>query len=168
MSGCSRSIEAVFAFFLMIVVPLVVGCGGGSSGDGFKGARGQVSGKITLDGQPLQKGCQVLFMGDNGGYTATGVVGDDGRYTLVYGGGKGLPVGDYKVQVAPPVAVAASAANTAVDPMKMASQMKLKSGSQKPEDTGPFPSKYGSTGTSGLRFKVEANQNTADFNLEKK
>jgi hypothetical protein len=168
MSGCSRSIEAVFAFFLILVAPLVVGCGGGSPGDGFTGARGQVSGKITLDGQPLQKGCQVLFMGENGGYTATGVVGDGGRYTLVYGGGKGLPVGDYKVQVAPPVAVASSGANQPVDPVKMASQMNLKSASQKLQDTSPFPSKYGSTGTSGLRFKVEANQNTADFNLEKK
>ncbi|MFH1918528.1 MAG: carboxypeptidase-like regulatory domain-containing protein [Planctomycetota bacterium] len=168
MSGCSRSIVAVFAFFLILVVPLVAGCGGGSSDDEFTGARGQVSGTITLDGQPLQQGCQVLFMAEKGGYTATGVVGDDGRYTLIYGGGKGLPVGDYKVQVSAPVAVDSSGADTTVDPAKMASQMKLEPGAHEPEDTGPVPLKYRSTDTSTLRFKVEANQNTADFKLEKK
>ena len=167
MSGCSRSNEAVFAFFLILVVPLVAGCGGGSSDDGFTGARGQVSGTITLDGQPLQEGCQVLFMAEKGGYTATGVVGGDGRYTLVYTGGKGLPVGDYNVQVSAPVVVDSSGADTTVDPAKMAEQMELKPGAQEPEDTGPVPSKYRSADTSGLGFKVEANQNTADFKLEK-
>ncbi len=168
MSGSSRSIESVFAFLIILVAQLVAGCGGGSSSDGFTGDRGQVSGTITLDGQPLEKGCQVLFMAQSGGYTATGVVEDGGRYTLVYAGGEGLPVGDYKVQVAPPVAVDSSGANQTVDPAKMASQMRLQRGAQKAEDTGPVPSKYKSTDTSGLRFKVEANQNTADFKLEKK
>ncbi len=168
MSESSRSIESVFAFLVFLVAQLMAGCGGGSPDDGFTGARGQVSGTITLDGQPLEKGCQVLFMAQNGGYTATGVVGDGGRYTLVYAAGEGLPVGDYKVQVAPPVAVDSSSANQPVDPAKMASQMKLQRGAQKAEDTGPVPSKYKSTDTSGLRFKLEANQNTADFNLERK
>ena len=168
MSGCSRSIEAVFAVFLIVIVPLTAGCSGGASGDGFTGDRGQVSGTITLDGQPLTKGCQVLFMADKGGYTATGVVGDEGRYTLIYGGGDGLPVGDYKVQVGAPAPVQSGGAETAAaDPMKMASQMKLEPGAQKTDDTGPVPSKYQSTNSSGLSFNVEANQNTADFKLEK-
>ena len=148
--------------------PLAAGCGGGASGDGFTGDRGQVSGTITLDGQPLTKGCQVLFMADKGGYTATGVVGDGGRYTLIYAGGDGLPVGDYKVQVACAGGRRVGAETAAVDPTKMASQMKLEPGAQKADDTGPVPSKYQSTNSSGLRFKVEANQNTADFKLEKK
>ena len=71
--------------------------------------------------------------------------GGEGRYTLVYGGGKGLPVGDYKVQLSTPVVVDSSGANQPVDPVKMVSQANLKSGSQKRQDTGPFPSKYGST-----------------------
>jgi hypothetical protein len=156
----------MFAFLLILALQLVAGCAGGSPGDGFTGDRGQVDGTITLDGQPLQKGCQVLFVAEKGGYTATGVVGDDGRYTLTYSGGKGLPVGDYMVQVSAPVATDSSGSDTGADPMKMAAQMSLKPGSQS-EDTGPVPSKYRSTDTSGLRFKVEANQNTADFKLEK-
>lgn len=168
MSGSSRLIESVSVISVILVAQLVAGCGGGSSGDGFTGARGQVSGTITLDGQPLEEGCQVLFMAQTGGYTATGVVGGDGRYTLVYTGGEGLPVGDYKVQVAPPVAGDSSLSNQPVDPGKMAAQMKLTRGGQKAEDTGPVPAKYKSTDTSGLRFKVEADQNTADFKLEKK
>ena len=162
MSGCSRSIVAVFAFFLI----LLAGCGGASPDDGFTGDRGQVSGTITLDDQPLQEGCQVLFLAEQGGYMATGVVGDDGRYTLIYAGGKGLPVGDYKVQVAPPVVVDSSDADTTVDPMEMASQMRLAPGAQESEDTGPVPSKYRSTDTSGLSFTVEANENTVNINLE--
>jgi hypothetical protein len=108
----------------------------------------------------------VLFMADAGGYTAGGVIQDGGKYTLVYAGGNGLPVGEYSVQIAPPIVNTENAAP--VDPSQMAGQLKLnrKSGKEASEG-GPFPSRYGSTSTSGLKFKVVANQNTADFKLEK-
>lgn len=155
-----------FSFSGLIVAILAIAGCGGPVGDGFKGERGQVSGAITLDGQPLATGCQVLFIADTGGYTAGGVIQDGGKYTLVYGGGSGLPVGEYSVQIAPPIVNTENAAP--VDPSQMAGQLKLnrKSGKEASE-SGPFPSRYGSTSTSGLKFTVAPNQNTADFKLEK-
>ena len=49
----------------IVLVLIFVGCGG-TPIDGFKGERGQVSGKITLGGEPVQAGCQVYlwFIGE--------------------------------------------------------------------------------------------------------
>lgn len=44
----------------IVLVLIFVGCGG-TPIDGFKGERGQVSGKITLGGEPVQAGCQVYL-----------------------------------------------------------------------------------------------------------
>lgn len=152
--------------FLLVVSLLSVGCSGGQS-DGYTGPRGQVTGKVTVDGQPLAKGCQVYFQADKGGYTAAGVVGDDGQYTVAYAGGSGLPIGDYRVQLSPPLVVDPAPAATPVDPTQMAGRMKLSAKSKRPEEAGPFPSKYLSMETSGMKFRVEANQNTANFDLTK-
>lgn len=152
----------VLLFSLGLLISLL-GCGG-SSGDGYTGERGNVSGTVTLDGQPLASGCQVLFIANKGGYTAGGVIGDGGKYTLVYGGGKGLPVGEYSVQLAPPLA--AEGAAPAVDPTQMAGKLTRKSGKEAAE-TGPFPTRYSSTTSSGLKFTIAAGNNTADFQLEK-
>lgn len=141
----------------------IAGCGG-SSGDGYTGERGSVSGTITLDGQPLAKDCQVLFIAETGGYTAGGVIGDGGNYTLVYHGGSGLPVGNYSVQLAPPLA--AEGEMPSVDPMQMAGKLNRKAGKEPLAAVGPFPSKYSSTSSSGLQFKVVPGQNAADFALE--
>ena len=148
-------------FFLIVVS----GCGGGSSGDRFTGARGQVSGTVTLDGQPLKSGCQVIFISTKGGHTAAGVVGGKGAYTLVYKDKKGLPAVEYQVQLTAPVVVAST---QSVDPTKMAEKMKLSSKSQGEDGDSPFPLKYGSTTTSKLTHTVKAGPNTADLKLEKK
>ena len=140
-----------------------VGCGG-SAGDGFSGERGQVSGTITLGGSPLKEGCQVIFMSATGGYTASGVVKADGKYTLVYSDSSGLPAAEYLVQLTAPVVPDST---TTVDPTQMAAKMNLSEGvGVETANSGPFPLKYASTTTSDLKFKVEAGQNTADFKLE--
>jgi hypothetical protein len=156
--GCGLSL------ILLAVSLLSVGCGGGQS-DGYSGPRGQVAGKVTIDGQPLAKGCQVYFQADKGGYTAAGVVGDDGQYTVAYAGGSGLPTGDYRVQLSPPLVV--DAAPATVDPTQMAGRMKISPKMKSSEEDGPFPAKYRSMETSGMKFRVEANQNTANFDLTK-
>lgn len=142
------------------------GCGGSAGGDGFKGQRGHVSGTVTLDGAALKEGSQVLFMAKTGGYTGAAVVDSAGKYTLKYRGGDGLPVGEYLVQLSPPVVQETGTSN--VDPVQMGSKMAL-SRKSKPEGTaGDFPSKYKSTATSELFFNVKADQNTADFKLQSK
>jgi hypothetical protein len=145
----------------LCVVVTVAGCG--SPGDGYTGARGQVTGKVTLDGQPLQKGCQIIFMSATGGYTAAGVIEDAGAYKLSYSDERGLPAVEYQIQFTAPISPPASAPS---DPTKMAETMKLGT-KMKGTDEGPFPTKYASVNTSKLFFTVKEGQNTADFALAK-
>ncbi|HTN76803.1 MAG TPA: carboxypeptidase regulatory-like domain-containing protein [Pirellulaceae bacterium] len=63
---------------------------------------GEVSGKVTLDGQPI-KGLEVSFVPTVAalGTTAIGYTQADGTYTLHYPGDRqGAPVGEYKVSIA--------------------------------------------------------------------
>jgi hypothetical protein len=146
---------------LLAVVATVVGCG--EAADGFSGQRGKVSGKVTLAGEPLPAGCQVLFMATKGGFTASGPVGPDGAFALAYRVPQGLPVGDYVVQIAPP---AAGAGATPVDPVAMAEKLGM---SAKPKAASglPFPDRYASTATSGLAFTVQPGANTFELSLKK-
>jgi hypothetical protein len=61
---------------------------------------GQVSGKVTFQGEPVGEGT-VLFSNPDLGVSAEAELSADGSYTLTtYKGG--LPPGDYKVTVSPP------------------------------------------------------------------
>jgi len=143
----------------------IAGCGG--RGDGYSGSRGKVSGTATIDGQPLQKGCQIIFISATGGYTAAGVIGDAGAYTLEYPDGGGLPAVEYQVQfTAPVVAPGAATPAAPVDPTKMASSMKV-GAKMKTADEGPIPKKYQSTNSSTMSFVVKDGDNKADFDLKK-
>lgn len=152
------------ALLLSITLVVLAGCGSSAS-DGFKGERGQVSGAVTLDGAPLKAGCQVLFIAKDAGYTGAGMVDDQGKYTLKYRVGGGLPVGEYLVQFSAPVVE--NSPTEKVDPVQMASKMNV-SRKMKGESESPFPKEYSSTSTSGLFFKVKGGANTADFKLTKK
>ncbi len=147
-----------------VALPLaVVGCG---KGDGYTGPRGRVSGGLTLDGKPLPSGCSVVFIEEKHGYLATGIVGDGGAYTLLFGKGRDLPVGNYKVQLSPPLS---GTTEQSTDPVVQAARMKLgpKSAST-PAVSLPFPKRYLSTANSGLTFTVASGQNTADLPLSSK
>jgi hypothetical protein len=146
----------------VLLMTMAAGCGA-SAKDRFAGKRGEVSGTITYDAKPLLKGCQVIFMAAEGGYTASGAVQDNGQYTLVYTGGPGIPEGKYLVQLTAPIA---PDSGTTVDPVQMASKMNVNP-ALGGADTGPFPKIYESTTTSKLEFNVAEGKNTADFKLEK-
>ena len=140
------------------------GCGG--RGDGYSGARGTVGGTATIDGQPLQKGCQIIFISATGGYTAAGVIGDGGAYTLDYADGGGLPAVEYLIQfTAPIVAPGAVTPAAPVDPTKMSASMKV-GRKMKAADEGPIPTKYQSTNSSKMSFAVKDGDNKADFDLK--
>jgi hypothetical protein len=85
------------AFLLACCLSLIVavGCGGGG---GRKVATGTVSGKVSLAGQPLGTGT-IVFFAENNGETAIGPISSDGTYTLKYGTGFSIPVGDYRVAI---------------------------------------------------------------------
>ena len=115
-----------------------------------------------MDGQPLRPGCQVLFMSDKG-HTAAGVIGEGGKYKLVYPHGD-VPAVEYRVQLTPPI----SAAVPSEDPLKMAGNMTLsKKGGDSKSDL-PFPPRYTSTSTSKMSFTVKQGENKADFALTSK
>ncbi|WP_298866864.1 hypothetical protein [uncultured Gimesia sp.] len=154
-------------FLATLLLSISTGCGGGDTGDGYTGERGQVSGTITIDDQPLKEGCQVIFMSQKGGYTAAGVVQADGKYTLVYSDDSGLPTGIYEVQLTAPIVPDST---EVVDPTKMAANIKIgpKGKVSGAASNDPFPVKYGSTQTSMLKFDLKPGPNTADFKLDKK
>ena len=145
---------------------LLAGCGGG--GDGFTGPRGQVSGKVTFNGQPVPAGSTVVFQtGEGKSYLASGVVEADGTYELQYDRQANIPGVKYLVQITPPAGAAGD--GTPVDPMKMdMTKTDVKQAKKSAKSaTSVFPAKYFSSLTSGLSFEVKKGGNTADFDLQK-
>lgn len=147
----------LWAVVCLTVGLTAAGCGGPT--DGFSGQRGTVTGTVTIDGQPLPEGCSVLFMAASGGYTGSGPVGSGGAYSIFYKVSSGLPVGAYLVQISPP---GPKGESTPTDPVAMGESMRL---SKKTANKSPVPTRYASTGTSGLTFTVQPGANQADFAL---
>jgi hypothetical protein len=122
---------------------IMTGCGGG---DGA--TRGNVQGKVTLKGGSLPAGCTVAFSGGTGGGSAT--IDASGAFTV----SGGIPVGSYRVSVAPP-----ATSQSPEEAMKAA--MAGKAG----DASGGIPAKYLDPATSGLTFDVKAGDNQASFEL---
>ena len=75
-------------------LPMLVGCGHGDRPE-----IGYVSGKVTLDGEPLGKAV-VFFRPQSGGRTSVANTKDDGTYELVYiGTTMGAKVGKHDVRI---------------------------------------------------------------------
>jgi hypothetical protein len=129
--------------------------------DGYSGPRGDVAGRLTIDGAALRNGCQVVFMATRGSFIASGAVAEDGRYTLLYRVSQGLPVGDYVVQLGLPSDYAASIAGPSGGPQLTDVSAITKAW----KASLPFPERYLATSTSGLKFTVKPGTNVADFNL---
>lgn len=147
---------------VLIFLTMVVGCG--PAVDGYSGPRGTVAGRLTIDGQPVREGCQILLMAAQaqGSFVAAGTVAGDGSYKALYRVPAGLPVGDYVVQLGLPqnhpssVAAGPGDSMTAVDFDKLQRAWKA---------SLPFPQRYLSTSTSGLKFTVQPGVNAADFDI---
>jgi hypothetical protein len=85
-------------FALLLGLPFVLGCGGGSS---FKTV--PVSGKVMCDDKPVTSGQVVLVPldGKPPKEASSGPIDSSGGYTIKTGTKDGAPVGKYKVQVMP-------------------------------------------------------------------
>ncbi len=125
---------------LWIVMSLfwLAGCGGKPA---------SVSGIVTLDGKPLDKG-MVGFAPVNGGMRAAGKIQSDGSYSLSTNRDAGLETGEYKVTVV-------SREPGIVPPQGG------------PPMPGPYitPRKYAIDSTSGLQFNVDRGSNTINIEL---
>ncbi|MBA2115072.1 carboxypeptidase regulatory-like domain-containing protein [Bremerella alba] len=128
--------------FLGAAVMTAVGCGGEKYDN-----LGEVSGTITLDGEPLKHA--VITFQPKGGRPAYGKTGEDGKYTMRYTGSQaGATVGMNSVTI-------------------------TNGGEKRDEESGKVwfqkeevPSKYNSKTT--LDYDVQPGQQTHDFKLESK
>lgn len=133
------------------------GCGGTDFGP-----MGSVSGKLTMDGNPLAPGTQVLFMQMEKGYAAFGQADAEGNYQLQWMREdqtfSEVPVGTYKILIQPP---------TAQNVEELDADAMLAGGDQDIEPPkAAFPTKYQQHATSGLEFTVNEGANTHDINLD--
>jgi hypothetical protein len=113
----------------------LVGCGPA------RAPTGKVSGKVTLQGQPLSSGV-VLFSNEKLGAGASAKLDPTGSYQL----DAPLPVGSYQVAVQPPPPPAPHEMPQAAPPPRT-----------------NIPAKYQDPKTSELKATVNEGSNTADF-----
>ncbi len=127
----------LFGVFLGIsLLALHAGCGGRAHTP-----EGKVSGKVTLDGEPIKSGVVEFFSPDLG-IGAIGMIDSDGAYTL----NGPLTVGGYAVTIQPAVP---EPGQPAPPPAKI-------------------PSKYATASTSGFTLQVAEGPNTIDLPLASK
>lgn len=143
-------LKATFFTTAMAVVVLnLAGCG--SSSD--RPELGQVTGTITLDGEPL-KGIAVVFFPDNG-RPARDTTDSEGKYELTYiRETKGTKVGHNRVEVAPDEEGGEDEGENDEAPAKPAAK------SKKPK----IPARYNTK--SELEADVKPGVNVFDFKLE--
>jgi hypothetical protein len=121
------------------------GCGSGGP------VMGRVSGTVTYQGKPIEKGTVTFISTDSERPNATGDI-NGGSYTIqTTEPGDGAVVGDYKVVISD---IDPNLANTALPgaPVKKAKSA--------------LPKKYLNADTSELTVKVESGSQTKDFDLQ--
>jgi len=109
----------------------------------------EVTGLVTLAGKPLTQG-YVIFRNEAKGVHMTAEIGPDGRYRASTAGGFGLPLGEYRVAISPPIP------DIPFGPAKSP---------PKPGDILPLPEKYTRPETSGLAFQLTDEGTTIDVEM---
>ena len=82
----------------LAVVVIAIGCWGAVD----YGPTGTVAGRLTMDGKPLPAGHNVSFMDMEKGYLAFGQTDAEGNFKVDSWNEGNMPVGVYKVMIAPP------------------------------------------------------------------
>ena len=151
-----RFVKESFVTAAMAVVVLsLAGCGSTSD----QPELGQVTGTITLDGEPL-KGIAVVFYPDSG-RPARGKTSPEGKYELTYiRETKGTKVGHNRVEVAPDEEGAEE--EESGDGSGEEQVQKPKAKGAKPK----IPARYNTK--SELEADVKPGENVFDFKLESK
>lgn len=110
---------------------------------------GEVSGVVTLDGQPVEKAV-VYFYPDGGGRSSMAETQPDGRYELIYKGTqKGAKIGTHTVTL-----------TTATESSRDESGKVIKGNPEK------FPKEYTVDGT--VKREVKAGKNEFNFDVTSK
>ncbi len=133
----------VFVGFAFLLATAFAGCGSGGRPEGVA----PVSGRISLGGEPLAGAIVTFLPVKQGASTSLGRTDDEGRFTLLYGGGiQGAQVGQHRVTI-----TTFSRGNPDADPPRPASPEKV-------------PAQYNRDTT--LTADVVEGSNTIDFELE--
>jgi len=126
-------VKQIHALTALLVI--LAGCAQGTDAPKV----GQVSGTVTLDGQPA-KGVTIAFTPQIGA-ASFATTDDAGKYTLnASGGAKGAAIGTHTVSISTPT-----------------------EGPPPPNYKDPIPAKYNTKTT--LSAEVKSGENTADFAL---
>jgi hypothetical protein len=128
--------------FLLLCLAAAGGCGGE--------VRGTVSGRVTFQGKLVTAGL-VGFQNSELGVHMTAPLGADGTYEVITAQGKGLPLGTYRVFVAPPLP---DLPLGAPDP------------AMKPPDLSQVPVRYMRAETSGIVVEVSRGANRLDIDMQ--
>jgi hypothetical protein len=107
----------------------------------------KVTGKVTIDGQPLTTG-NISFAPVESGQVAIGTIDGQGNYTMQSGTVPGVAPGKYKVTIVAVEAVAPVPGQPEAAPKLLT------------------PAKYNNPDTSELTADVSSTQKTFDFNLK--
>lgn len=142
---------------LLLFACFFAGCGGNEFGP-----IGEISGKLTLDGQPLEAGTKVIFMQPSQGYTGFGITNESGDYEIEWRRSgttyNGLPVGKYEVMLVPAGAV----------DIDSVSAEDMLSGGPKPGPKVAIPAKFLRNSTSGLSYDVVEGKNEINIDARSK
>ena len=137
MSICYRAVALAALIFF-------AGCSGDSS----------VSGKVTLDGNPLTSGT-VTFHPTGSGPVGIGSIGEDGRFVVAVGTSKTLPPGEYIVTV------------VATEPLEK-DKFDAKGAPMAPKAPKRItPDRYADKDMSDLRKTITTGSNVVDLELKK-
>ena len=151
-----QSMSVRLSLILLCGGALLCGCGPKS---GLDLPTGTVSGTVTSGGKPLTE-ATVTFFGETVGDTATSPLQEDGTYTLKYGKGFSVPIGDYRVAIT--TGSAASSGGGAPDPESLMQTVDAGSALE-----SKIPAKYTNPETSGLIAIVKEGTNSnVDFDLK--
>jgi hypothetical protein len=147
--------EFIQRFIPLIFVATLLGCGGDSYGP-----TGKVTGKLTIDGKKLPGGHAVSFMQMEKGFLAFGITDDEGKFEIKSWNNGNMPIGKYKVMIAPPSG--GDVTNLSAD--ELFDKPELSS----PKSRVQFPSRYRETTTSGLEYEITQGENRFDIDLKAK
>jgi len=170
----SRSLltRGVFAVLTASVILVITSCGG--TDDGL-GRRFPVSGTVTYNGKPLEKGSISFIPDDPKGVGASGAI-ENGSYTMSTGGNSdGARAGKYKVTI---TAKEDSSAKAKADFEKARAALPKGSGTENlgyiprqfltkagAEAKSLIPAGYGDVRTTTLTAEVKEQSNTIHFKL---
>ncbi len=121
-----------------------------AAGCGRREVLGPVSGRVTLGGEPVKQG-YVIFRNDAKGVHMMAEIDDHGQYRASMAAGYGLPLGEYRVYLSPPVP------DVPFGPAKAP---------PKASEVAKFPQNYLQPETSGLQLNVQAEENRLDIDMQ--